>query len=172
MSLQSRYFQVSGGHHRLSCANPHVSELTALFIQKTFLSKLSRDVHMRLGPLPTNRTDTTDFHGIIQLWRKVPNQYQSLVRTHDSPRTESHLPKTGAKGGSPERGDFSTQLDTTTASNMGPGSVDGPVMKKYASSLLVFSGNLPRTAALIDRQLISLPRKQHPVCRVLTFLIE
>ena len=107
----------------------------------------------------------TTYRRAIQLWRKVPNQYESLVRTHDSPRTKSHQPTTGAKGGSPERGELSTQLDTTTALNMGPESVNGSVMKRHASSLLFFDG---LSRGLFNR----IPRKQCPVCLVLTILIE
>ena len=102
-----------------------------------------------------------------QLWRKVPNRSESLVHTHDGLRTPSQLPETGAKRDLLEHGKHPTQIHTTTASNEGLVSVNDSVMKRHASSLLVFSGYGFEMLAFVSAPLIRVPSKQRPLCLAL-----
>ena len=100
----------------------------------------------------------------VQLWRKVPNSFESLVHTHDGLRNPSQLPETGAKRDLLEHGKYPAQIHTTTASNKGLVSVNDSVMKRHASSLLVFSGHELKQ---MGAPLIRVPSKQRPLCLAL-----
>ena len=98
---------------------------------------------------PKGRESPTEVISDIQLWKKVPSRSESSIHTHDGLRTPPQLPETGAKRDLLEHGEDSTQIHTTTASNKGLVSVNGSVIKRNASLLLVFSGCVLNRRALI-----------------------
>ena len=103
------------------------------------------------------------FMSDIQLWRKIPNRSESLIHTHDGLRTPSQLPKTEATRDLLEHEKYPTQIHT--ASTKGLVSVNGNVMKRHASSLLVFSEYGSKRA--YRAPLIRVPSKQCSLCLAL-----
>lgn len=106
----------------------------------------------------------------VQLWRKVvlPDRLsESLVHTRDGLRNPSQLPETGAKRDLLEHGEDPTQIHTTTASDKGRVSVNDSVMKRHASSLLVFSGQGLETLGFFGAPFNRVPSKQCLLCLAL-----
>ena len=167
MSPQYRSFPLSGGLYRLSCGNPHVSELVTLF-QNLFLSDLSSDVQVSLP-----ESGATIFDTAIQLWRKVPTQHESFNVTTDAPNNWRHAWDAEKGRAHSEYGGPSTKSDPTTASNIGPNFSTGSAIETPAFSLLVFGGQeLLRVVPYDEPIWSSIPRTQWPVSLMRTLLIE
>ena len=125
-------------------------------VQDPFLSKSSQHVAVRLQP--KGRESPEVVISDIQLWKKIPSRFESLMHTHDGLRNPSQLPETGAKAKFLGRGEIDTQPDTIISSDMGLRSTNSSVNKRHASLLLVFSGyNVKRYS---PSPLIRVPSKQ------------
>ncbi len=165
MALQYRSFEISTDLYGLPCANPHVSELTALPVQNPFLSLRSSDTVVRLRQEEIGNTEPNCT--AIQLWEKNSTQQESLNRTTDRPHNQLHAWYAGKGRARSNYKGSSTKIDPTTASDLGSNPSDGSAMETQASSFLVFG----RKDILPD-PLFRIPRKQYRVCLMLSCLID
>ena len=122
---------------------------------------------MRLRALDRKRSwDPWAYRTTIQLWRKIPTQYESSNVTTDAPHNQPHAWNAEEGRARPEYEGSSTKIAPTTASNMGSDISDGSAMETSASSLLVFGAK-----ESVD-PLFGIPRKQYVGCLMLSCLTE
>ena len=111
-------------------------------------------------------------HTAIQLWRKVPTQYESFNGTTDAPHNQPHAWIAKEGRALSEYEGSSTKADPNTASNIGLNHTNGSAMGTSASSLLVFRGEYTLRETHDGSRLSSIPRTQCPCYLMITLLIE